>query len=133
MVPPDYGTAGYTAHVCTVCGDTAYTDPTDPLPTPTMDDYRAAVAAAERAASADEKVAAFAAALAMEPHIGGAMESGEYSTLRAMMAAYTAAAEAANASHAEAAVLIFADPAFFTGAGTAMLLFYLVLRRIFGL
>ena len=133
VVPPGYGVGGYTDITCTVCGDTATTDPTAPLPLPTIDDYRAAVAAAEQAVAADERVVAFAAATAMEPYIVGITASAEYSTLHAMMAAYTTAADAANEAHAEAAVLIFADPAFFTGAGTAMLIFYLVLRRIFGL
>ena len=133
VVPPAYGAGGYTAHVCTVCGHTDYTDPTDPLPLPTIIDYRAAVAAAEASEGADARVGAFAAAIAMEPYIDGITASDEYRALHALMAAYATAAEAANESHAEAAALLFADPAFFTGAGTAMLLFYLVLRRIFGL
>ena len=133
VVPPGYGVGGYTAHTCTVCGHTEHTDPTDALPLPTMADYRAAVAAAEAAEGADARVGAFAAALAMEPYIDGIADSTEYRTLHGLMAAYEGAADAANESHAEAAALLFADPAFFTGAGTAMLLFYLVLRRIFGL
>ena len=50
------------------------------------------------------------------------------------MAEYDAAASAANEAHASAAtLLIFSDFSFFTGAGTAMLLLFLAIRRIFGL
>ena len=133
VVPPTYGVGGYTDITCTVCGHTEHIDPTDPLPLPTIVDYRAAVAAAEAAEGADARVAAFAAAIAMEPYIIGVTASTEYRTLHGLMAAYDTAADAANEAHAEAAALLFADPAFFTGAGTAMLLLFLVLRRIFGL
>lgn len=134
VVPPDYTAGGYTLHTCTVCGHTDTTDPTDPLPTPTLADYRAAVTAALQASDAEARIAAMRTALAMEPHIGGIAVTDEYRALREAMAAHESAAAAANEAHAEgAALLLFADFSFFTGAGTAMLLLFLVIRRIFGL
>lgn len=134
VVPPTYGAGGYTKHVCTVCGEVELTEPTEPLPLPTVADYRAAVAAAGSAASAEDRLAAIRTALTMEPYLDGGAPTAEYSALRAAMAAYDAQAEAANTAHAEGAtLLVFTDFSFFTGAGTALLLLHLAIRRIFGL
>lgn len=134
VVPPTYGVMGYTEGVCTVCGATERTDPTDALPLPTLADYRARVIAATNADTADARLAAIGQALAMEPYIGDVDSSDAYATLRTVMAAYDTAVNEANAAHADmAGRLIFTDFSFFTGAGTAMLLLYLAIRRIFGL
>lgn len=134
VIPPGYGTEGYTKAVCTVCGDIAITDRTDPLPLPTAEEYRAAVAAAAAATSPSERVSAIRGALLMEPHLDSAAVADARATLQGIMAEYDAAASAANEAHASAAtLLIFSDFSFFTGAGTAMLLLFLAIRRIFGL
>lgn len=134
VIPPGFGSCGYTERLCTVCGHSETGEETPALPLPTAGDYRAAVAEAKAATTPYGRLTAIRTALSMEPHLDEAEIRAEYTALRAVMAAYDTGAADANRAHADAApLLFFTDFSFFTGAGTLMLLLFLAIRRTMGL
>ncbi len=88
VVPPSIGVAGYTKHVCRVCEHTVTDTPTAALPTPTVADYRGAVARAVSATTAEEFVAAAFTAKAMEDFLEAGEITAEKAQLDSLLSAY---------------------------------------------
>lgn len=134
VVPPGYGTAGYTERLCPDCGDRVTDTPVPALPMPTVPDYLAAVTAAEEAEGVEALFAAVRLAREMEPHL----DSGEIATakarLDAVVAAYdTRAEEIDRGFGATVAAVLTMDADLLTPVPTLVALLIVIFRRFFGL
>ena len=134
VIPPDYGTPGYTEHTCTVCGHTVTDTPVDALPPPTAAEFSAAVDAVRDADTAEEFLSALAAANGMIAHLDDEEIAAELARLDALVAAYDARAAEINADFGGALEdLLRMDAGLYTPTLTLLGVLILVLRMIFGL
>ncbi|MBO7761528.1 MAG: hypothetical protein J6T24_01900 [Clostridia bacterium] len=133
VVPPSYTAGGYTLHLCGVCGD-SYTDtPTDPLPMPGTDDYRAAVARALAAEDAAAFLAAVAEARAIEPYADADAIRTDKEALDAACATYDGRVTEINSGFGDTLFsLLFADTRLLTAATEVLAVLALVFRRLYG-
>ena len=134
VVAPTFGSEGYTKKECRVCGDIVTESFTPALPLPTVDDYRAAVAAARDAATPEAFLAAVASAYAMEPYLDPDAVAAEAAELAALVDAYDARTAEINTDFGQALyALLPIEGDLLTPAATLLGVLLLVIRRLFGL
>lgn len=134
VVPPSIGVAGYTKHVCRDCEYTVTDTPTDPLPLPEVADYKAAVAQAASAATAEDFVAAAFTAKAMENYLDAGEIATEKAQLDALLATYGEKLATTNKDFGRTVTdTVRMDAGLLSSSTTLLALFILVVRRLFGI
>ena len=134
VVPPSYGTVGYTEAVCTVCGHTERRDEVDALPLPTREEYAAAVRAVCEATDPAAHLDAIRAARELEPYLDPIETAAERTALQAAIEAYDARIAAVNADYGGAIqTALLLDAGLLSSVGAAFAVLFLALRRVLGL
>ena len=134
VVPPSIGVAGYTQYVCRVCEHTKTDTPTDALPLPKVADYKAAVARAAAAATAEDFIAAAFTAKQMEPYLNDAEISTEKNQLASLISAYESTIAGVNKDFSRSVEdVVRIDAGRVAGSATLLGVLILAIRRRFGL
>ena len=134
VVPPDYGTEGYTLRICPDCGDRVVDSYVDAIPLPSAEDYRTAVAAAKAAATPEELLRAVSEAREMEPHLDAAEIAADREELLQVIRDYDAAAETVNTDFGSTVLSALpVEGDLLAPTATLLGILILVFRRLFGL
>ncbi len=134
VVPPSIGVAGYTRHVCRDCEYTMTDTPTEALPLPLPADYKAAVARAAGATTAEDFVAAAFTAKAMEPYLEDGDIAAEKAQLASLLETYGEKLTATNKDFGRTVTdTVRMDAGLLSSSVTLLALLILVVRRRFGI